>query len=237
MALKEDLALLYQLQRTDTQLGHLAQELVALDDGSRAARRAQEHQAASQAAAAGLKQAEGDVKDRELALESVEAERKQKWQRAYGGTVSDTKELSALERKIEELNRRKGKLEEETLTLYDTVERLRAERQEAEQRASEGALRARRVRAHCVHRTKEIHEEQATLTRQRDQQAQQVPESLYKQYEQRRATQEGVAVAALVEGTCEFCHTRTPNEYVAELRRGLRVIHCESCGRILALGE
>lgn len=237
MALKEDLVHLYQLQRTDSHLDRLAEELSTLDDGARAVRRAQEAAAAAQAAATSLKEAEGQLKDHELSLESAEAERQQKWQRAYGGTVSDAKELSALERKIEELDRRKGKLEEEILALYESVESLRTQAREAEQRAAETALRAKRVRAHFVRRTKEIGEEQAALRAQREAQLQELPEALYRQYEQRRATQEGVAVAAVVGGNCEFCHTRTPAECVAELRRGLRIIHCESCGRILALDE
>jgi predicted nucleic acid-binding Zn-ribbon protein len=236
MPLKEDLALLYELQRIDSQLERLEKELTTLDDGARAARRAQEHEAALQTASEQLRQAEGGLKDRELALESAEAERKQKWQRAYGGTVGDIKELSALERKIEELDRRKGRLEEEILALYDTVERLRAERNQAEQRATEGAARAKRARAHFVHRTKEIHQEQAALTQRRGELAARAPAALYQQYEKMRAAQEGVAIAGVVEGACEFCRTRVPSEYEAELRRGLRIIHCESCGRILALG-
>jgi predicted nucleic acid-binding Zn-ribbon protein len=237
MALKEDLALLYELQHADTSLDRLAQELATLDDGSRAARRAQEAAATLQTAADQLRHTEGELKDRELALESTEAERKQKWQRAYGGTVSDAKELSALERKIEELDRRKGKLEEDILALYDTVERLRAEHAAAAQRAEEGAHRAKRARSHFLHRTKEIHEEQAALTAGRPELVARLPEPLYQQYEKSRASQEGVAVAGLVAGACECCHTRTPNEYLTDLRRGLRMIHCESCGRILVLTE
>jgi predicted nucleic acid-binding Zn-ribbon protein len=237
MALKEDLALLYQLQGADSALERLGQEMSTLDDGGRAARRAQEAGAALQAAAEQLRHSESELKDRELALESTEAERKQKWQRAYGGTIGDAKELSALERKIEELDRRKGKLEEEILALYDTVEGLRAGHAAAGQRAEEGGLRAKRARAHFLHRSKEIHEEQATLTQGRPELVARLPEPLYRQYEKSRAAQEGVAVAGLVAGACEFCHTRTPNEYLAELRRGLRVMHCESCGRILVLTE
>ncbi len=236
MALKEDVALLYELQRADTQLLRLEQELGSLDDGTRAARRAQEQAAALAEIGEQLRKLETDLKDRELALESTEAERKQKWQRAYGGTVSDTKELSALERKIEELDRRKGRLEEEILALYETVERLRAERDQAEQRATEAAARAKRARAHFVHRTKEIHQEQATLTARRAELAGQAPAALYQEYEKRRATQEGVAVAGVVGGTCEFCRTRVPSEYEAVIRRGQRLVHCESCSRILALG-
>jgi uncharacterized protein len=237
MALKEDLALLYDLQHADSALERLAQELSTLDDGGRAARRAQDAAAALQTAADQLRHSEGELKDRELSLESTEAERKQKWQRAYGGTVSDSKELSALERKIEELDRRKGKLEEEILALYDTVERLRAEHVAAGQRTEETALRAKRARGHFLRRTKEIHAEQAALTQRRPELVAQLPEPLYRQYEKSRVAQEGVAVAGLVAGACEFCHTRTPNEYLAELRRGLRMIHCESCGRILVLTE
>lgn len=235
MGLKEDLADLYALQRADSDLEALARELAALENGSRAAKRAEDLEAARQAAEARLKESEARLRDRELALESAEAERKQKWQRAYGGTVADPKELAALERKIEELDRRKGLLEEEILELYDTVERLRKEQAEAQRRAEEGALRAKQARAHYLRRSKEICAEREALQRRREELIGRLPPELLQEYQKLGEKREGVAVAAIVEGTCDFCRTRTPNEYILELQKPERLVHCESCGRILVL--
>ncbi|HEY3396791.1 MAG TPA: hypothetical protein VGM19_03940 [Armatimonadota bacterium] len=233
MALKEDLVRLYQLQCADSELARQEQELAALDNGAKAVRRAHEAEAALKAAEQAVHEAQGKLKDRELAVESTEADRAAKSKRAYGGTVSDSKELAALERKVDELARRKAKLEEEVLALYETVEQARKARAEAQQRAEEYVKRAKRARAYFHHRTKELQEQTEALRQQRPALAAQVPPALLKEYEDLRTHHEGVAVAAIVESACAFCRTRTPNEGLYEATKGLRMVHCEACGRIL----
>lgn len=237
MALKEDLDRLYQLQTCDSEAARAAAELAALDNGSHAAEQAGQAQQAFEEAAQCLQATEGSLTDKELELEGTEGEQEKKWQRAYGGTVSDPKELSALERKIQELDRRKNALEEEILGRYDEIEQLRAQRDQAEEAAQEAASRAKRLRLQYQDRTRQLQQAIEKLRQQRQELAPHLPDLLYEQYEKLRQHNNGVAVAALEKGACGFCHTKAPSEYMHELRHPLRLVRCESCGRILVLVE
>jgi len=235
MALKEDLALLYRLQQADSSLARAQQELEHLDDGSRAARRAHAAQAAAEEAARQAREGEGHLKDRELALEGTETERKSKAQRSFGGTVTDSRELAALERKIAELDRRKGALEEEILGLYERVEELRRAEAEARQAAHERVQQAKRLRAEFKERQQALEQEIPGLTAARAELAAQVPAPLLAQYDRLRRRNQGVGAAAIANGCCSFCGTRLPNELVTLARSGAHVARCESCGSILVI--
>jgi uncharacterized protein len=235
MALKEDLALLYRLQQADSNLARAQQELGHLDDGSRAARRAHAAQAAAEAAARLAREGEGRLKDRELALEGTETERKNKAQRSMSGSVTDSKELAALERKIAELDRRKGVLEEEVLGLYESVEALRAAETEAKRVAHERVLQAKRLRAEFQERQQALEQEVPGLTATRAELAAQIPAPLLAQYDKLRQKNQGVGVAAIANGSCTFCGTRLPNELVTMARSAAHLTRCESCGSILIL--
>jgi hypothetical protein len=237
MPLKDDLAGLYRLQQADSALARVEAELAGLDDGRRAAHRAHAAQAAAEAAAVALREGEGHLKDRELALESTEADRKSRSQKAFGGTVTDGRELSALERKIEELDRRKGTLEEEILGLYEIADALRQAEAEARQHAAELVARAKRVRAEYQTRHAELVAEQAKLSASRAELAAPIPEALLAQYDRLRAKNQGVGIAAIVSGACGCCHTQTPGEALALAKHGMHLVRCESCSAILVPPE
>ncbi|NLO74860.1 MAG: hypothetical protein GX100_12225 [candidate division WS1 bacterium] len=233
MPLKDDLAQLYQLQQLDSALARVQTELAGLDDGRPAARRAHAAKAAAEQATQALREAEALLKDRELALAGTETERQSKADRAFSGTVTDSKELAALERKLEELDRHRGVLEEEILQLYERVDQLREADSAAQQQASKLAQRARQARAQYQTRSAELQAELQKLTPQREALAAQIPAPLLSQYDQLRARNQGVAVAAVVDGACEFCRTMTPNELATLARHGTQLVRCESCACIL----
>jgi predicted nucleic acid-binding Zn-ribbon protein len=235
MSLKNDLAELYQLQLKETNLARTRAELAGLNDGARVARRAHVARTTAEQAAQALREAEGQLKDRELALEGTETDRAAKVTRAFGGTVTDNKELAMLGRKLEELDRRKAKLEEEILVLYDGVDQLRQEEAAARQQASELAQRARRQRAEYQTRSQELQAAVEQLATEREALAAAIPASLLAQYEKQRDKNQGVGVAVITGGTCGFCRTRTPNELVVLARNGIQLVRCESCSSILVI--
>jgi len=111
--MSEQLALLYELQLTDTGITERKRALAGLDKGTAA--RA-ELAAAEERLAAAEKKLHDDsaaAKDKELKLSSTEHERREKHSQAYGGTIADPKKAIALEQKIEELQRLATKVEEE----------------------------------------------------------------------------------------------------------------------------
>lgn len=56
-------------------------------------------------------------------------------------------------------------------------------------------------------------------------------------YERIRKAKGGVTVARVMRQACGGCFTRLPPQFVAELRKGDRILHCENCGRILVWDE
>jgi hypothetical protein len=54
-----------------------------------------------------------------------------------------------------------------------------------------------------------------------------------KEYNRLRKARRGVAVAEVGEGRCAACHIGVRPQFMQELRRGDKVMFCESCGRIL----
>ena len=233
MALKEDLAQLYQLQIADSALSHAQAELAGLDEGKHASHRAHVARDAAEQALQDLHAAAGQLKDRELALEGTETERRTKAAKAFGGTITDGKELGALERKLGELDRRKGKLEEEVLALYESVDALRAAEAEARAQAADLTRRAKRLRAEFQTRSAELTAQVAALTATRAELAAPIPAGLLAQYEKLRANNQGVAVAAISGGACGFCRSRTPNELITLVKHGTQMVRCESCTCIL----
>jgi predicted nucleic acid-binding Zn-ribbon protein len=56
---------------------------------------------------------------------------------------------------------------------------------------------------------------------------------ILREYERLRKARRGIAVAEVAEGRCTACHIAVRPQFMQELRRGDKVMCCESCGRIL----
>jgi predicted nucleic acid-binding Zn-ribbon protein len=62
-----------------------------------------------------------------------------------------------------------------------------------------------------------------------------IPEDLLSLYEKLRPAKGGVAAAALVDSTCQGCHTRLPSKEAERLRAERGLQRCDNCGRILVV--
>jgi predicted nucleic acid-binding Zn-ribbon protein len=60
-----------------------------------------------------------------------------------------------------------------------------------------------------------------------------VTPGVLKEYERLRKARQGIAVAEVVGRRCQACHINVRPQFMQELRRGDKVMFCESCGRIL----
>ncbi len=63
--------------------------------------------------------------------------------------------------------------------------------------------------------------------------AAEVSPAILKEYDRLRRARRGIAVAEVVDGRCVGCHIGVRPQFMQELRRGDKVMFCESCGRIL----
>ncbi len=231
--MSRDLALLYKLQAIDTGIAERKRALAKLDNGATARADLSAAEAELEEARKKLQQTRTTLQDKELRLASTEEQRKQKHDRCYGGTVSDPKELRALEMKIEELTSLKGKLEEELLLLMDRAEEEEQAVQKAEDVVRRLRAHAEDVEAHFSMETKRLKQEIADLEEQRKNLLPQISSERLKMYDTLRERLGGVAVAAVVDFTCTACHTAVPRDQAERILTSTTPIRCENCKRIL----
>lgn len=156
-------------------------------------------------------------------------------QRMFAGTVSNPKELSALQAEVESLKRKKSGLEDQLLEVMEqretsssTVARITGERDQASAESEELTTTVATL-------TSEVDAELAQHSSARDQIAAELPADLVTLYEKIRAQKQGVGAAALDQGMCQGCHTKLPQKELERMRAEGGLQRCDNCRRILVL--
>ncbi|MDI6772669.1 MAG: hypothetical protein QME77_08780 [bacterium] len=227
---------LYDLQLLDTSIVRTAAHRASLDDGT-----------AQRAVVAATVQELADLQGRlaawhahlralDLEIRSVGAKRAKFDADLYSGRVGNPKELAAIQEEIGSLDRLKGSLEDEALSVMEQVEQVEPEarRVEAALEASQAALTHQE--AAFIAATAAADGEIADLTARRSALAAQIDEYLLKRYERLREHKGGLAVVAVTGGICDGCHVAIPEgrlQRIAEDPNALAA--CDGCGRLLVV--
>lgn len=154
----------------------------------------------------------------------------------YSGSVTNPRELQAMQDEIASLKRRIGQLEDQELEIMEQIEPLDADlAQLAGQQASLDE-QAAALRGTIAEEEVALEEQLAAARAERDELAGGVDPELMAEYEQVRRSSGGIAIARLVSGHCGGCHLALS---AVELDRIKHLppeapAHCEECGRLLA---
>ncbi len=235
--MKEQFDLLFGLQQIDSTIDDASKRLAGLDDGSGKRAELEQQRAELAEMETALKQTNSQQLDKELELESTEEERAQKWSQAYGGAISDPKELASLEKKLEELQRRKDKLEDVLLALYDKSEQ---ESRKVEQQRETVARLAKELDATVGNFERVSAELEAAIAdaqQQRTAIVEKLDEKLLADYENIREKSGGLAVVAVNGSLCSGCRVSISVMLLEELEKGKKLVRCENCRRILHYSE
>jgi predicted nucleic acid-binding Zn-ribbon protein len=143
----------------------------------------------------------------------------------YSGTISNPRELQAMQDEIGALRRRISQLEDQDLELMEQIEPLDAE-----------IARLAMERAAIAEDEVAIDGELAAVRAERDTIAADVDGTLLEEYEALRPKMGGIAIARLVGGSCGGCHLALSAVEVARLKKlpPDEPAWCEECGRLLA---
>jgi len=235
--MRDQLAKLYELQQIDSGMAARQKARRELDDGGEADARLSAAQQDLTAREEQLKGLHAQLTDRELRLKGAEEEHKARSKQAYGGTIADPKQLSALEKKIAELARHKGKLEEEILELMDQVEMAQAAVAKQQALVADLAAKSGGIKERHASGTDRLKHELRELKHQREALVAHLDPALIKQYDSIREKTGGLAVAAVHLGSCTGCKVTVPSMYAPRLRSHEQLIRCDNCHRILYLPE
>lgn len=233
MILVEELQKLHELQKVDYQIYQRAVALKALDSGETLKQTAIALMKRHDAAAAEQQKREGDLRDRELELRTVEEKRKKVHDKLYSGKVTNPKELGDLQKDEVMLDTQIGTIEEAVLGLMDAAEEAKTVTTTLAGELAAAKRKWQETVAHTQAETARLQKEIAALRPERERLAAPVDKQLLRRYEDIMKTREGVGLAMTANDTCPACHMRLSTTTLLRLREGEELVNCESCGRIL----
>ncbi len=229
----EDFQRLYELQMVDRAIAKRRQTIAEVDDGTTAAAELAAGEETLEELEEELRQKQSRLRKLELDLQGVEEEKQEKTDRAYGGTVSDPKELAALEKKIAELERNVHRHEDMMLELLEEIEELESRTEAQRTQVEEKRAEHEKLVETFEQTTAQAREEIEEYKEQREELGSELRPQLLNPYEALRKREEGVAVSVLRGGTCGECNVAVPRVRWPMVQRGAGIVKCENCRRIL----
>lgn len=226
-------AALFQLQQLDLEMDRLVAEqqalVSALQSTSLLKKLRAEHTIAQQQLANGL-QAQMDA---EWALEDVERRLKQQEQRLYNGSVTNAKELNALQQEVQNLRAQQARQEEKALEMMEAAEALREVAERKVQAVEEAEKSWKLTNAAGVARRDQLTDKLQELHGKRTEWTAALDGELVKRYEGMRKTKQGRVVSKVEQNSCQWCRViLTPSE-LQRVRISSELQTCSNCGRIL----
>lgn len=148
-------------------------------------------------------------------------------------SVKTNKEYAALLKEISTEESNIERLEEEMLTLLDEMEGIKEEKNEEEKtllKMQESYEKNKKVLEEKKNRfEREIEEKKI----KREKIASELDHNLLKRYERIRSNRDGIAVVQIQGENCGGCFAAIPPQLINEVKKGDKILTCQSCGRIL----
>ena len=155
--------------------------------------------------------------------------------RLYGGTISNPKELGAIQHEIDGIGQRKARIEDDLLAILEQREVLEARASEAEGVAVEARAKVEALGDAAEAELDRIEDDLVGLVAERAAAVPLVDGELLALYDEIRAHKHGVGAAELVDGVCQACHESLSAKELDAVKRSDGVKRCEHCRRILIL--
>lgn len=233
---EEQIKLLVELQRLDSQILKLEDELGAIPE------RIRELEGVFNEKSADLKKHENNVKELQLKRKEKEGELQTKEETIKKYTsqmyqVKTNKEYTALQEEIGRVKADNSLIEEAILKIFDQVDAENKEiaSQKEFLKKEEAAMAQEKKELDAD--TLRIKADADKLKTTRGELAAKVDQKILARYDRILANKDGLAVVPIVGESCQGCFGRMPAQVINEVRMKSAVICCENCTRILYFEE
>lgn len=231
-----NLIALYRLQQVDRQLEEASQELNSLNSSDSGSNDFKEAEAALEKGRGEKREAERVLKNAELELATLETEKKQTEDKLYSGKITNSKELSQLERDIQQLTKRRDKLDEQVLNGMEKLENANQTLKVKEKLFEEAKSTLEREKNARESRVARLSQQLEELKLRRENFTRSLDEMLLEQYASLKERKAGLAIASLKKNSCSACYMMVSESTIQKVKT-LELEYCSSCGRILYLDK
>lgn len=230
--MNSEIQALYELQQRDRQLTRLERKLQLIP------RRLRELdddivKLETMLKAEGRKCEETRAFQRNQAQQLAEEEDMLRNSRAKMQQVKNPRELTALQREVEQTRRmataRAEEIEKIKQAVIDTETRIASVSTSLEQLKAQAGSEKERL----LGQQGQVEGRIGKLRSGRGELTQKIERGLLRTYDRIRERVGGVAFVAAAEGRCTACKMHVPHQVYTQLRKGDEIPSCESCGRLL----
>lgn len=174
-----------------------------------------------------------EVENMKLQLELKEKEEYLKSLQEKFYKVRSPKELNAIDIEITNTKKFIGELEEKGIKLLDEIEKLKNALKENEQIISEELKNLNETKAETESKKRENEKALNELLAQREEITKNISSEILKDYEYIASKKNGIGIAAVKNGICTGCYMSIPPQTVHDIRKYIKIYHCQNCSRIL----
>jgi len=178
-----------------------------------------------------LKEAEDWYKEKNAELEEDKRKIAASKNRLTG--VKKNKEYQAIMKEIEALRKANEKKDEEILKLLEAIERFRESTNEQERKLGVIEEEIKHAEQEVAREVGRLEEKIAEKAGAKTEHVAKIPSRYLNQYKRVFTNRNGVAVVAVVDGTCSGCNMRLQPQLVNTLLRRTSIHTCPTCSRFL----
>jgi predicted nucleic acid-binding Zn-ribbon protein len=234
--MNESIRQLLTLQERDLILDRLQSELTSIPAKVEALKKEiQTHKAELENAKKEMTQLQLVKKSREVDLETQEGVIRKHTTEL--NSVKSNDAYKALLGEIDKAKKDKSALEDQILQVMEQMDQATRTWKEKEAAAKTQESDFLRQISDWEAKQKNLEEQIQLKKTEREQATGTLPKGLYGQYQRLREGGRGAAVVPLRSEQCSGCHMKVSQNLINEVRRGQKLMTCESCSRIVYLEE
>jgi predicted nucleic acid-binding Zn-ribbon protein len=151
--------------------------------------------------------------------------------------VKTNDEYRAMQHQIEVATKDVSAIEDKILDDFDTVKELEEKKQKRQAELDKGQKEISAMEKELEAERTRLESERASRMTSREEVLTRIPEDLLSEYDRIAKARGGVAMAEAIDERCQVCMVRLRPQAFQELRMGAKILHCESCRRILYYRE
>lgn len=151
--------------------------------------------------------------------------------------VGNTKEYHAMMREMDNLEKQNRGREEEKITVSEELSRQNGELAEVDSRAKALDSELDTARQSLDARIKQAQARLDELSSVRKDAGQAVPRPVLQRYEFIRSRLKNPVIVPVAAGICSGCHIAIPPQAFIELQKGIQILSCPNCQRLIYWSE
>lgn len=226
-------ARLFQLQELDLDLDRVKAELQSLQQSLQNNYTLRKLQSEQQSVAQQLQASLQTQREAEWHLEDLTKRIEAQEQRLNSGSLSNTRDLQALQQEVQQLRAQHARQEESLREIVDVTESLK-ETSERHARELEQAQESwSRDNSTELTRQQQLETQRTNLDQQRSLITSVLETDLLERYTLMRRTKQGRAISRVEQSSCQWCLAVLAPSELQEALRSPELQVCTNCGRIL----